>query len=333
MQLLNQFLKQQEVEDQLIDLIGTLMLACKEVALQLREGALSGVLGSTENTNIQGETQKKMDVIANDLMKKFLLDNPLVAGIASEEEEHPVAGNSDGRYLVIFDPLDGSSNIDINVSVGTIFSILERPRDLAVNQDEAYLQCGRKQIASGYVLYGQSSILALTTGNGVNFFTLAHTGDFILTREQVKIPESTAEFAINMSNYKFWEDEMRTYIDELLKGQSGARQKNYNMRWVASMVAEVHRVLTRGGIFTYPWDRRNPEKPGKLRLMYEGNPMSLLVEQAGGVSTTCYKDILDLEPKYIHQRCSVALGSTDEVTCLVSYHADSTQGQSAKLNS
>lgn len=332
MLLLSQFLKKQETEDTLVDLIGTLMLACKEVAIQLREGELAGVLGATDNTNVQGETQKKMDVIANDLLKKFLLDNPLVAGLASEEEDHPVAGNPEGKYLVIFDPLDGSSNIDINVSVGTIFSILELPEDMDPGSDEAYLQSGRKQIAAGYVLYGQSSILSLTTGHGVNFFTLAHTGDFILTREQVQVPSDTKEFAINMSNHRFWEEEMRSYIDDLLQGSEGPREKNYNMRWIASMVAEVHRVLTRGGIFTYPWDGRDPAKPGKLRLMYEGNPMSMLIEQAGGLSHTCYENIMDLKPQHIHQRCSVALGSKNEVEALIGYHSAESDSQAAKLN-
>lgn len=332
MLLLSQFLKQQETEDTLVDLIGTLMLACKEVAIQLREGELAGVLGATDNTNVQGETQKKMDVIANDLLKKFLLDNPLVAGLASEEEDHPVGGNPEGKYLVIFDPLDGSSNIDVNVSVGTIFSILAMPEGMDPSQDEAYLQCGRKQVAAGYVLYGQSSVLALTTGHGVNFFTLAHTGDFILTREQVTIPSSTKEFAVNMSNHRFWEDEMRNYVGDLLQGAEGPREKNFNMRWIASMVAEVHRVLTRGGIFTYPWDSRDPAKPGKLRLMYEGNPMSMLIEQANGLSSTCYKDIMDLDPSHIHQRCAVALGSKEEVETLLTYHSAESTGKAAELN-
>ncbi|MFW1677992.1 class 1 fructose-bisphosphatase [Pontibacter sp. JAM-7] len=332
MLLLNQYLNHHETEDNLVDLIDTLMLACKEVAIQLREGELAGVLGSTENTNVQGETQKKMDVIANDLLKKFLLDNPLVAGLASEEEDHPVAGNPNGKYLVIFDPLDGSSNIDINVSVGTIFSILELPAGSNGADEQAYLQKGRKQVAAGYVLYGQSSVLALTTGQGVNFFTLAHTGDFILTRENVQVPTQTKEFAVNMSNHRFWEDSMRDYVADLLNGADGPRGKNYNMRWIASMVAEVHRVLTRGGIFTYPWDQRDPEKPGKLRLMYEGNPMSMLIEQAGGIASTCYINILDLEPKEIHQRVSVALGSSEEVNALLQYHTDPT-GVAARLNS
>ncbi|QEQ97565.1 class 1 fructose-bisphosphatase [Neptunomonas concharum] len=320
MQLLSQFLRRHDTDEQLMDLIATLMVACKEIALQLREGALAGVLGTTDNTNVQGETQKKLDVISNEILKTVLLNHSLVAGVASEEESEPVAGNPDGRFLVIFDPLDGSSNIDINVSVGTIFSILEAPEGEDYSQEHAYLQNGRKQIAAGYVLYGPSAILVLSTGKGVNMFTLSHTGDFLLTRENVIIPEETREFAINMSNHRFWEPAMRSYIDDLLLGADGPREKNYNMRWVAAMVAEVHRVLTRGGIFTYPWDSRSPRKPGKLRLMYEGNPMSMLVEQAGGLATNCYKNVMDVQPDDIHERVSIALGSLKEVETLMAYH-------------
>ncbi|WP_271271367.1 class 1 fructose-bisphosphatase [Aliamphritea hakodatensis] len=322
MLLLSQFLKHQNTPDDLVELTDTLMVACKEIAIQLREGALAGILGTSEEVNVQGETQKKLDIISNDILKAVLLDNPLVAGVASEEEEEPVAGNPDGKYLVTFDPLDGSSNIDINVSVGTIFSILECPEGMNGGDEAAFLQAGRKQVASGYVLYGTCAVLTLTTGNGVNMFTLSHTGDFILTRENVQIPEQTQEFAINMSNQRFWEPAMQNYVADLLQGEEGPLGKRYNMRWVASMVAEVHRVLTRGGIFMYPWDKRTPEKPGKLRLMYEGNPMSWLIEQAGGRSTTCYKDILDVEPDKIHQRVAVALGSKQEVTTMMGYHGE-----------
>ena len=320
MQLLSQFLRRQETDEELMDLIATIMVACKEIALKLREGALAGVLGSTENVNVQGETQKKLDVLSNEILKSFLLNHSLVAGLASEEESNPVAAHADGKYLVIFDPLDGSSNIDINVSVGTIFSILEAPEGGDFNDEQVYLQNGRKQIAAGYVLYGPSAVLVLTTGNGVNMFTLSNTGDFLLTRENVQIPEETKEFAINMSNHRFWEPAMRNYVDDLLLGADGPREKNFNMRWVAAMVAEVHRVLTRGGIFTYPWDSRSPKKPGKLRLMYEGNPMSMLIEQAGGLATNCYSNILDVEPDDIHDRVSVALGSSKEVETLMAYH-------------
>lgn len=320
MQLLSSFLKHNKTDADLVEVIEVLMIACKEVALQLREGALAGVLGTSTLTNVQGETQKKLDIVSNDIIKKVLLDNRLVRGVASEEEEEPVWGSRDGRYLVTFDPLDGSSNIDINVSVGTIFSIIEAPKPWAKQDTNEFLQPGRKQVAAGYVLYGPSAVLALTTGSGVNMFTLAHTGDFILTEESVKIPEETSEFSINMSNKRHWEPQMQEYIDDLLLGEEGPREKNYNMRWVASMVAEVHRLLTRGGIFTYPWDSRDPSKPGKLRLMYEGNPMSFLIEQAGGVASTCYEEIMDLSPEHIHQRVSVALGSKKEVEMLKAYH-------------
>lgn len=320
MQLLSSFLKHNKTDLDLVEVIEVLMIACKEVALQLREGALAGVLGTSTLTNVQGETQKKLDIVSNDIIKKVLLDNRLVRGVASEEEDLPVWGEPDGRYLITFDPLDGSSNIDINVSVGTIFSILEAPKPWAKQDDREFLQAGRRQVAAGYVLYGPSAVLALTTGNGVNMFTLAHTGDFILTEEKVQIPHETSEFAINMSNRRFWEPAMQTYIEDLIQGQDGPREKNYNMRWVASMVAEVHRLLTRGGIFTYPWDSRDPSKPGKLRLMYEGNPMGMLIEQAGGGATTCYEEILDIEPSDIHQRTSVALGSKKEIETLKAYH-------------
>lgn len=322
MQLLGSYLKHNGTDQALVELIETLMVACKEIALQLREGALAGIHGSTENTNVQGETQKKLDVISNDILKQVLLEDPMVHGIASEEEDEPVFGSPEGRFLVTFDPLDGSSNIDVNVSVGTIFSILEVPEGAERGQADLFLQPGRKQLAAGYVLYGPSAVLALTTGQGVNMFTLAHTGDFLLTREQVQIPADTREFAINMSNHRHWEPAMRNYIGDLLAGTEGPREKNYNMRWIASMVAEVHRVLTRGGIFTYPWDSRDPQKPGKLRLLYEGNPMSMLIEQAGGLSTNCYQPIMDLDPQAIHQRVAVALGSRSEVETLMQYHQE-----------
>ncbi len=320
MQRLTQFLKQDDTSADLIELINLLMASCKEIERQLQDGALAGILGATESENIQGETQKKLDVISNDLIKQTLAESDLVRGMASEEEDLPIACNPEGRYLVTFDPLDGSSNIDINVTVGTIFSILEAPEGFDPADEHAYLQPGYKQVAAGYVLYGPSCILALTTGNGVNMFTLGHNGEFYLTREQVMIPESTQEFAINMSNQRFWDAPIKQYVDDLLDGEEGPLGKRYNMRWIASMVAEVHRILTRGGIFMYPWDSRAPEKPGKLRLMYEGNPMSMLVEQAGGRSVNSKIDILKVQPQKIHERVSVILGSKEEVETALRYH-------------
>ncbi len=320
MQMLSQFLRREQQDEELTDLIATLMVACKEITLKLRQGAISGVLGTTTDINVQGETQKKLDVISNEIIKKYLLNHMTVAGLASEEESEPVLANPNGKYLVVFDPLDGSSNIDINVTVGTIFSILEANPAEGYHDEAPYLQNGRKQLAAGYVLYGPSAQLVLTTGNGVNMFTLSETGDFLLTHEKVMIPEETQEFAINMSNYRHWEPAMRAYIDDVLEGVDGPRNKNYNMRWVAAMVAEIHRILTRGGIFIYPWDTRVPQKPGKLRLMYEGNPMSMLIEQAGGLATNCYSPIMDVEPPDIHERVSVSLGSKAEVEVLMEYH-------------
>ncbi|MDH2431880.1 class 1 fructose-bisphosphatase [Pokkaliibacter sp. MBI-7] len=329
MKRLHQFLREQHTSPELIELIDTLLVACKEVAYLLKQGALAGILGSAGAENIQGETQKKLDVLSNDLLKKTLLSCNLVKGIASEEEDFPVAGNPNGKYLVTFDPLDGSSNIDVNVSVGTIFSILQAPTDLAGDDESAFLQQGSKQVAAGYVLYGPSNILVMTTGKGTHMFTLANTGDFFLTRELVQVPVTTKEFAINMSNQRFWEHAMQSYVDDMLKGEEGPLAKRYNMRWVASMVAEVHRILTRGGIFMYPYDYREPKKPGKLRLMYEGNPMSFLIEQAGGLSTNAYTHIMGIQPKGIHERVAVVLGSKDEVNIALDYHrrlAGSQQG-------
>ncbi|OIQ48231.1 MAG: fructose-bisphosphatase [Gammaproteobacteria bacterium MedPE] len=314
-------LRQDNVDPQLISLINTLMAACKEISFRLHQGELAGILGSTLDENIQGETQKKLDIISNQLIKDILLESGLVRAIASEEEDTIVVGSENGRYLVCFDPLDGSSNIDINSLVGTIFSIMEVPEGQTGATEEMFLQPGTAQVAAGYVLYGASTQLALTTGNGVRLFTLDNTiGEFLLTQEKMSITEDTAEFAINMSNQRFWEPAMQNYIADLLAGEAGSRDKNFNMRWIAAMVGDVHRVLCRGGIFTYPADNKNPNKPYKLRLMYEANPMSFLVEQAGGVSSTGYERIMDIEPQEIHQRVAVILGSKNEVNTCLSYH-------------
>lgn len=301
--------------------IKDIMVACKDIAYKLGQGELAGILGATEDENVQGETQKMLDVISNDLLKDILVANPYVRGVGSEEEDYTIAGHDSGKYLVTFDPLDGSSNIDVNLSVGTIFSVLEAQDDKSGDNQEVFLQNGRKQVAAGYVLYGPSSLLVMTTGNGVNVFTLdTNIGEFVLTKEALQIPEDTAEFAINMSNQRFWEPEMKQYIDDCLQGEEGPLGKRYNMRWVASMVAEVHRILMRGGIFMYPYDNRDPSKAGKLRLMYEGNPMSMIVEQAGGASSTGRMDIMDVAPQGIHDRVPVVLGSKNEVAKVVAYH-------------
>ena len=319
---LNQALEQAQVDPQLVSVVDSITNTCKNIAERLRGGALSGLYGSAEQENIQGEVQKKLDVISNDLLKQSLLANRSVAGIASEEEENVIVGNAEGRYLVTFDPLDGSSNIDVNVTVGTIFSILALPNSdpaSAVTTD-TFLQAGHKQIAAGYVLYGPSVILAITTGQGVSMYNLGADGVFYQTEDQIKVPEHTQEFAINMSNQRFWQAPMQRYINDVLLGEEGPLGKRFNMRWIASMVAEVHRILTRGGVFMYPYDNRDPSKAGKLRLMYEGNPMSFLIEQAGGASSDTQKPIMDVEPHHIHQRVPVILGSKEEVERVNSYH-------------
>ncbi|MBD3612302.1 MAG: class 1 fructose-bisphosphatase [Hydrogenovibrio crunogenus] len=321
MKRLDQVLAADGVNAELELVIKDVMVACKDIAYKLGQGELAGILGATEDENVQGETQKMLDVISNDLLKDILVANPYVRGVGSEEEDYTIAGNADGKYLVTFDPLDGSSNIDVNLSVGTIFSVLEAQDDQSGDNQEVFLQNGRKQVAAGYVLYGPSSLLVMTTGNGVNLFTLdTNIGEFVLTKEALQIPEDTAEFAINMSNQRFWEPEMKQYIDDCLLGEEGPLAKRYNMRWVASMVAEVHRILIRGGIFMYPYDNRDPSKAGKLRLMYEGNPMSMIVEQAGGASSTGRMDIMDVAPQGIHDRVPVVLGSKNEVAKVVAYH-------------
>ena len=317
---LNQAFEQAQVDPQLVSVVDSITITCKNIAERLRGGALSGLYGSAEQENVQGEVQKKLDVISNDLLKQALLANRNVAGIASEEEDDAIAGNAEGQYLVTFDPLDGSSNIDVNVTVGTIFSVLALPDDCNEVTTDTFLQAGRNQIAAGYVLYGPSVILAITTGKGVAMYNLGADGDFYQTEDQIQVPETTEEFAINMSNQRFWEAPMQSYVNDLLLGEEGPLGKRFNMRWIASMVAEVHRILTRGGIFMYPYDSRDPSKAGKLRLMYEGNPMSFLIEQAGGASSDTQKPIMDVEPNHIHQRVPVILGSKQEVERVNRYH-------------
>ncbi|UOO99792.1 class 1 fructose-bisphosphatase [Snodgrassella alvi] len=319
---MSDYLQQQQqkyaVTPHLPDVITSISQACLHINREIRLGALDNILGSAHTGNIQGEEQKKLDVLSNQIMIDTLSANPAIAGLASEEEDSFVTASQNGQFLVLFDPLDGSSNIDVNISIGTIFSVLAKP-DGALTT-ESFLQSGRQQLASGYVLYGPQTILVLTLKHGIAMFTLNEHNQFQLTQENPQIPVSTAEFAINMSNQRHWQPAMQNYIAQLLAGKSGCRGKDYNMRWVASMVAEVHRILIRGGIFTYPQDNRNPDKPGKLRLMYEANPMSLLVEQAQGAATNTRQNILDIQPEGLHQRVAVVLGSKEEVDYVTAMH-------------
>jgi len=282
-------------------------------------------MGSAGSENVQGEVQKKLDIIANDVLIEANEWGGHLAAMASEEMDsiHVVPNRyPQGEYLLMFDPLDGSSNIEVNVSIGTIFSVLKKVDPSKGVSEDDFLQPGTQQVAAGYCVYGPQTTLVLTVGDGVAMFTLdREQGSFVLTQENVRIPADTKEFAINMSNMRHWDEPVKRYIDECLQGEEGPRGKNFNMRWIASMVADVHRILTRGGVFMYPWDKREPGKAGKLRLMYEANPMSWLIEQAGGASTNGKQRILDIQPTELHQRVSVILGSKNEVERVTSYHA------------
>ncbi|CAM3098273.1 MULTISPECIES: class 1 fructose-bisphosphatase [Cupriavidus] len=318
--------KHNTIQPELRLLIEVVARACKAISNAVSKGALAGVLGSAGTGNVQGETQQKLDVIANEVLLDANEWGGHLAAMASEEMEsfYEIPNRyPKGEYLLMFDPLDGSSNIDVNVSIGTIFSVLHMPKPGQTVTEADFLQPGTHQVAAGYAVYGPQTTLVLTVGNGVHMFTLdREAGSFVLTQSNVTIPEDTKEFAINMSNMRHWAPPVRKYIDECLAGDEGPRGKNFNMRWVASMVADVHRILTRGGIFMYPWDKREPEKPGKLRLMYEANPMAMLVEQAGGAATNGEQRILDVQPEKLHQRVSVILGSKNEVERVTRYHQE-----------
>ena len=304
------------------ELLMAVVNTCSTLSHEVAQGALIGLLGSAGTGNVQGEVQQKLDIIANDLLIDGVKGCNSLAGLASEEMELPVPVQGTGDYLLLFDPLDGSSNIDVNVSIGTIFSVLKKQDPSAPLQTSDFLLSGRHQVAAGYVVYGPQTTMALTLGDGVVMFTLNKlTGEFLLIKDSVTISHSTKEFAINMSNMRHWADPVRRYVEECLAGVSGARDKDFNMRWIASMVADVHRVLSRGGVFMYPWDQREPHKPGKLRLMYEANPMSFLVEQAGGASTNGTELIMDLQPTDLHERVSVMLGSKEEIDRIQHYHS------------
>jgi fructose-1,6-bisphosphatase I len=328
---LTQYLVEQQrehgrIQGELRLLIEVVARACKRIAIAVNKGALGDVLGSTDQSNVQGEIVKKLDLIANEVLIEANEWGGHLAAMASEEMDsiHVVPNRyPQGEYLLLFDPLDGSSNIDVNVSIGTIFSVLRKVGHARGVAEEDFLQPGKQQAAAGYCVYGPQTTLVLTLGNGVAMFTLdRETGSWVLTATDVRIPEETKEFAINMSNQRHWAPPVQRYIGECLQGREGPRGKDFNMRWVASMVADVHRILSRGGVFLYPWDQREPDKPGKLRLMYEANPMAFIVEQAGGQATDGHERILDIVPSKLHQRVSVMLGSAAEVRRVTSYHRE-----------
>ena len=314
------------IPGQLRLLLEVVARACKTISHAVNKGALGGVLGSAGSENVQGEVQKKLDIIANEVLIEANEWGGHLAAMASEEMNNIYLIPNRyprGEYLLLIDPLDGSSNIDVNVSIGTIFSVLKMPEGDRGVEESDFLQPGKCQVAAGYCVYGPQTTLVLTVGDGVAMFTLdREMGSFVLTQDAVQIPADTREFAINMSNMRHWDAPVKRYIDECLAGKDGPRAKDFNMRWVASMVADVHRIMTRGGIFMYPWDKREPNKPGKLRLMYEANPMAWLIEQAGGAATNGRERIMDVQPTQLHERVSVILGSKNEVDRVTQYHLE-----------
>ena len=324
-------------EPGLTSLLNDIQTACKLIAVAASRGAIVPANGTAQarsvetGVNVQGEQQKPLDVIANDIMIGTCEWGGQLAGMVSEEMEQPYdipALYPRGRYLLVFDPLDGSSNIDVNMPVGTIFSVLRCPEGVTDPQLEHFLQPGTAQVAAGYAIYGPTAMLVLTLGDGVHGFTLdPEIGAFTLTHPGMSIPEESHEFAVNVSNERFWEPPVRRYVDECLAGAAGVRGVDFNMRWIASMVAEVHRILVRGGLFMYPRDTKDLAKPGRLRLMYEANPMAMLMEQAGGAASTGRGRILDIGPSSIHQRVPVILGSRSEVERLARYHAEYDAGE------
>jgi fructose-1,6-bisphosphatase I len=322
--LIDEQYRHQAVPADLRLLIEVVSRAVKAISINVGKGALAGVLGDAGSGNVQGEAQKKLDVIANEILLEANEWGGHLAAMASEEMEGPHAiphRYPKGEYLLLFDPLDGSSNIDVNVSVGTIFSVLRCPEGVSAPAEKDFLQPGRDQVCAGFAVYGPSTVLVLTFGKGVHAFTLdRELGSFVLTQEDIRIPPDTREFAINMSNKRFWEAPVQRYVGELLAGAAGPRGKDFNMRWIASMVADVYRILSRGGIFLYPRDHKDPAKPGRLRLMYEANPMAYIVEQAGGAASTGTQRLLDVMPASLHQRVPVILGSRNEVAVVEGYH-------------
>ena len=326
---LNEKFSQSEADQRLVMVINAIAESVKQVAKMVETAPLAGQLGKLDNENVQGEQQAKLDLLTNDCFVANLQACDAVAGIVSEELGEAILLSKDAskpNYLAVFDPLDGSSNIEVNVAVGSIFSILKAPVGRAT-QVADFLVKGTEQVLAGYAIYGPSTILVFTFGTGVQCFTLDRTrdkvsGDFVLTNDNMRVPEETQEFAINASNARFWEPPIQQYISECQAGATGARGKDFNMRWIASMVADVHRVLMRGGVYLYPKDNKLPLKAGRLRLLYELNPMSWIVEQAGGKSSTGRERVLELVPTEIHQRAPIIIGSKNEVERINLYYQD-----------
>jgi fructose-1,6-bisphosphatase I/sedoheptulose-1,7-bisphosphatase len=328
--LIEQRRRYPDASGELNALILDISLACKSLARIVSHGPLGAAMPTGGEVNVQGEVQKPLDVLSNDVFMRMNEWNGHLAGMASEEMEEPSQipeAYPRGKYLIVFDPLDGSSNIDVNVSVGSIFSILRAPADVIASGRDVvaadFLQPGSAQVAAGYAIYGPAAQLVLTVGDGVAVFTLdPDLGEYVLTQSNVKIPVDTQEFAINSSNARFWEPPVKRYVDECLAGKPGPRGKDFNMRWIASMVAEAHRILMRGGVFLYPRDTKDPSKPGRLRLLYEANPVGMVMEQAGGRASTGRQPMLGVQPTELHQRIGLIFGSKNEVERIERYHSE-----------
>jgi fructose-1,6-bisphosphatase I / sedoheptulose-1,7-bisphosphatase len=320
---LSEKLNQSEEAQRLVMVTQAIAKSVKQVAMMVEKAPLAGQLGKLDNDNVQGEQQAKLDLLTNDCFVKNLQACEAIAGMVSEELDEAIILQKDAskpNYLAVFDPLDGSSNIEVNVAVGSIFSLLKAPVGRVV-QTADFLQKGTKQVFAGYAVYGPSTVLVFTLGDGVQCFTLDRaTNEFLLTQANMRVPEDTQEFAINASNVRFWEPPAQKYLEECQAGVTGVRGKDFNMRWIASMVADMHRILMRGGIYLYPKDNKQPQKGGRLRLLYELNPMSWLVEQAGGKSSTGRARVLELLPTQIHQRASIVIGSKNEVERVEQYY-------------
>jgi fructose-1,6-bisphosphatase I len=305
-------------------LIETVARACKTISHSVSRGALGEVLGSLDSENVQGEVQKKLDVIANELLLDANEWGGHLAAIASEEMEtiHRIPNRyPKGEYLLLFDPIDGSSNIDVDLTVGTIFSVLKAPEGCSGREvtEQDFLQPGTNQVAAGYAIYGPQTLLVLTIGTGVYEFTLdREIGSWRMTDGPLQMPQGNCEFAINMARRRQWSPAIARYVEERILGTEGPLGQDYNMRWTASMVADVHRILKRGGIFMYPADHRYADK-ARLRLMYEANPMSFLIEQAGGAATNGFEPIMAVKPTGLHQRVGVVLGDKAEVETVTAY--------------
>ncbi|WNK00872.1 class 1 fructose-bisphosphatase [Thalassospiraceae bacterium LMO-JJ14] len=300
--------------------LSTVISAVADVAVQLSArisaGPLGGALGDAAGVNTDGDQQKVLDIEAHEAFVAAFHGTP-VRWIASEECETAIEQSSDGKLAVAIDPLDGSSNIDVNVSIGTIFSVF----DSGETADETFLRPGSEQLAAGYVIYGPQTAFLLTFGNGVLHFVLEPASHkFVLVSGALQIPSTATEFAINASNFRHWSAPVRAYIDDCLAGDEGPRGKNFNMRWVASLVAEAHRIIIRGGIFLYPADARAGYEKGRLRMVYECAPIAMLVEQAGGQATDGSERILDQVPANLHARSPLVFGSTDKVARVTAYH-------------